>query len=116
MAQKRFFDPMLPSTLQLVLWLSYINGFYGVLDILRGGLGLLGLVALFGAGGAYGIANERKIGYYLATAAGIVNLIVALLAFYAFGAAFLLQVAFAVALVAGALHPTSCRYAKIYLD
>ena len=28
MAQKRFFDPMLPSTLQLVLWLSYINGFY----------------------------------------------------------------------------------------
>ena len=44
------------------------------------------------------------------------NLIVALLAFYAFGAAFLLQVAFAVALVAGALHPTSRRYAKIYLD
>ena len=116
MAQKRFFDPMLPSTLQLVLWLSYINGFYGVLDILRGGLGLLGLVALFGAGGAYGIANERKIGYYLATAAGIVKLIEAHLAVYAFGAAFLLQVAFAVALVAGALHPTSRRYAKIYLD
>jgi len=116
MAQKRFFDPMLPSTLQLVLWLSYVNGFYGILDILRGGLGLFGLVALVGAAGAYGIANERKIGYYSATAAGIVNLMVAALAFFAFGAAFLLQVAFAVALVAGALHPNSRRYAKIYLD
>lgn len=116
MAPRRFFDPSLPPTLQLALWLSYVNGFYGVLDVLRGGLGVLGIVGIAGAVGAYGLANERRIGYYVALGAGVVNLVVSVLAFAAFGAAFLLQVAFAGALVAGALHPRSRRHVAIYLD
>ncbi len=63
-----------PTTLQNACILLYLNAALTVLFLTFGGGGLLFLVTLLGAAGAYGIANERKWGYILASIAAIVPL------------------------------------------
>lgn len=62
METRRWTNPSQPQTLQMAVWLLYLNG---VLSI----LGFNTFALLFGlglAGGAFGIANDKKWGYYLA--------------------------------------------------
>jgi len=62
---RRWVDPSQPQTLQFACWLLYANAIIG---LLFGGsvLGILGLAASVLAG--FGIANEKRWGYFLAVA------------------------------------------------
>ena len=80
---RKWFDRTQPQTLQIATWLLYINAFFALIDLLdtngwigvarirHGGLGTLVGIAIILAyvGGAFLMANERKIGYLLAVAA-----------------------------------------------
>ena len=111
--QRRFLDPSQPQTLQGAVMLCYITAAFGLLSLL---LGLaIGLVPLALGAGGYGIANERRWGYWLATVAAVLNV---LSIFYLFvhGASFsfVLSLLFAVVLVALLLHPQSRHYQRIW--
>jgi hypothetical protein len=62
---RRWVDPSQPQTLQFACWLLYANAIIG---LVFGGsvLGILGLAASVLAG--FGIANEKRWGYFLAVA------------------------------------------------
>ncbi len=81
---RRWFDRSQPQTLQIATWFLYLNGFFALIDFLdtsgwlgvarraKGGLGLLvglAVIASYVVGG-FLMANERKLGYYLALFAG----------------------------------------------
>lgn len=82
----RWFNSRLPQTLVISQFLLYFDAFYAFLDIISGsrgrsvaisGLGRLILLAAF-AGylyGAWGIANEKKLGYQVAIAAAFLPLV-----------------------------------------
>ena len=64
----------MPQTLYIAQFLLYFDAFWMVLGLFTtGGLGLLGLIALAAyVYGAYGIANEKKVGYQVAVAASFI--------------------------------------------
>ena len=80
---RKWFDRTQPQTLQIATWLLYINAFFAVIDLLdtngwigvarvrHGALGTFVGIAIIVAyvGGAFLMANERKIGYILAVVA-----------------------------------------------
>jgi hypothetical protein len=80
---RKWFDRMQPQTLQIAMWLLYLNGFFALIGymgksdwagIARHSKGLLGsLVGLFVVvafiGGGFLMANDRKVGYKLALVA-----------------------------------------------
>lgn len=79
---RRWFDRALPQTLQVALWLLYINGAFSMAHLLdqRDYVGALRNVAPFGfvwglvvvlvhVGGGFLIANGRRLGHWLAIAA-----------------------------------------------
>ena len=80
---RKWFDRLQPQTLQIAMWLLYLNGFFaliGYLDksdwagIARVSKGLVGsLVGLFVVVafivGGFLMANDRKVGYKLALVA-----------------------------------------------
>lgn len=109
METRRWTNPTQPQTLQIAVFLLYINA---VLALLRGGLIE---VALGGAGG-FGIANERKWGYWVGLAAACLPFAVRL----AFGGPLLgyslINLMFEVALVALLLHPQSRDYQRIWFS
>lgn len=132
---KKWFDRMQPQTLQIATWLLYFDGFFALVDLLDGGGELyyvrltypggvligLAIVALY-AGGGLLMANERRLGYRLSTAAAIspfvVNLVVysdigASLRYRLFGAG-IISFFFNVALLALLLHPQSKEHQRIW--
>lgn len=78
--KRKWFDRSQPQTLQIATWLLYFNGLFGLIDLIdsggwlavaraaKGGLGLLVGVAIVGSCvlGGWLMANDRKLGYYLA--------------------------------------------------
>ncbi|MEY4366184.1 MAG: hypothetical protein RLZZ305_1528 [Actinomycetota bacterium] len=76
---RRWFDRMLPQTLQIALWLLYIDGLFALLDYLDGTRGIFGWSRLLGGvGGIVAplaviahplagvlIANGRRLGWHL---------------------------------------------------
>jgi len=115
MSDRRFFDPSLPQTLQGAVLFSYLNGAIAVLSLLSGAT-LIELVIVLGGVGAYGIANERRWGYYLCLAAAIAFLLVQIAFFfvYPFVFASMINLLFSGFLVALLLHPASRSYQRIY--
>ncbi|MEX0663199.1 MAG: hypothetical protein WD598_00345 [Acidimicrobiia bacterium] len=114
MNERRFLNQYQPQTLVMGTLLCYVQAFFAVLSLSP--LGLLIAVAL--GFGAYGIANEKKWGYGLATGAAV--LIVALVLIFA-GADVLtfplvLTFMFQVALVCLLLHPQSREYQRIWFS
>jgi hypothetical protein len=119
---RRWVDPSQPQTLQFACWLLYANAIVGFLlggsaFLVAGPLvGLLGLAGCILAG--YGIANEKRFGYFLAvTLAGIEALLYIVAAggiIHAISSPWLVPLAFAVALVALLLHPQSRDYQRIW--
>lgn len=67
------------------------------------------------AASGFGIANERKWGYYLGiAAASLVMLYALLLVVFSPAFAYIMQLAFDVAVVALLVHPMSRSYQKIW--
>ncbi len=112
MESRRWTNPGQPQTLQIAVFLLYINAAFSVVQMLRVGLFLPILAAAAGSvAGGYGTANEKKWGYALAVAASVFQL---LLGLSYFGLANLIGLMFDIALVALLLHPQSRDYQRIW--
>lgn len=116
---QRFFDQSQPQTLQIAVFLLYLDA---VLLLLRGAafaspIGLM--LAAGSAGGAYGIANTRKWGYGLGVAVAIFGLVLPFLFGVSLGDLLrysTIQFMLAIALVALLLHPQSREYQRIWFS
>ena len=94
--------------------LCYITAVFGLISLLLSGAGLALVPVALGAGG-YGIANEKRWGYWLATVLAVLNVLEIFdLIFVGAGFSFLLSLLFAVVLVALLLHPQSRHYQRIW--
>jgi uncharacterized membrane protein (DUF2068 family) len=119
METRRWTNPTQPQTLQIAVLLLYINAVFGVLfGAVFSVLGLLLVVAQAAAG--FGIANERKWGYWLGVTAAAIGLLpfVLYIASEGIGSIFsiglLINVLFPAALFALLLHPMSRDYQRIW--
>ncbi len=111
MAVTRWTNQSLPQTLQIGMFLLYIDAVFGLLGLL-GGIGLIGLALALGAAAAgLGIANEKKWGWVLGVAVSVVTV-----AFYLFffSTAVLFSLMFAGAQLALLLHPQSREHQKVW--
>ena len=117
MEARRWLNNTQPQTLQIGVMLLYLNA---VLTVITGGVfSLYGIiVAVAEAVGGYGIANERKWGYYLGVAVAILPLVwVIYLLLNGTGGILglgLIGLLFQIALVALLLHPQSREYERIW--
>jgi hypothetical protein len=115
METRRWTNPSQPQTLQIAVFLLYINA---VFTAIYGGLfSALGLVFVAaGVGAGFGIANERRWGYTLGLVMAFLPFVIRL----AFGASILggdfINLMFEVALVALLLHPQSRDYQRIWFS
>ncbi len=116
--ERRWFDSHQPQTLQIAVVLLYTNSVLLLLQALfTGGFGLFLLVFIVGqVGGALGIANEKKIGYWVAVAFALlpVALTAYLVARYHVFAVSIFQAIFEIALIVALFHPMSRSYKKIW--
>jgi hypothetical protein len=108
MQSRQWTNPSQPQTLQIAVFLLYINAFFAVLSL--SGVGIL--LAAGGVGAGYGIANERKWGYGL----GLAMFVLTLLAGHSLLGTGLVTLAFEIALVALLLHPQSRNYQRIWFS
>ncbi|MGD9704323.1 MAG: hypothetical protein AB7Q42_21610 [Acidimicrobiia bacterium] len=133
---RRWFDRTQPQTLQIATWLLYINAFFELIDLLdtngwigiarirHGSLGTLVGIAIIAAyvGGAFLMANERKIGYVLAIVAAFSPFVVRLWLLNGTGLSLFDKLTgnntigfiFEVALCALLLHPQSRSHQRIW--
>ncbi|MBV8159580.1 MAG: hypothetical protein JO265_01530, partial [Acidimicrobiia bacterium] len=113
MEQRRWVNQTQPQTLQIAVFLLYING---VITLLFGGLFIpLGAVIIVGSIAAgYGIANERKWGYILGVGMALLPFALVIAARSSPLSGGLLNLLFEVALVALLLHPQSRDYQRIW--
>jgi hypothetical protein len=121
MQRRRWLNQSQPQTLVIACFLLYFNAILVLLvelgtsfTALRG-LDLIPIAA--GVFGAYGIANERRWGYYLAIAVAFLPFILAALInsnHNPFGGAPPLTLVFEIALVALLLHTQSREYEKVW--
>jgi hypothetical protein len=114
LTERRWFPSHQPQTLQFAVALLYWNALLGLLfALVAGGIGRIGLVLVAAdVAGGFGIANERRWGYYLAVVAAIVPL--AMLIASGLAAGGILTLLFEIALVALLLHPQSRSYFKTW--
>ena len=119
METRRWTNPTQPQTLQIAVFLLYINAVFGVL--FGQAFSLLGLALVVGqAAAGFGIANERKWGYLLGVAAATFGLLpyVLYVTSHGIGSIFsiglLINLLFPVALFALLLHPMSRDYQRIW--
>ena len=112
---RRWFDPNQPQTLQGAVLFSYLNGGVAILSFLATH-GPVYVLLILGAVGAFGIANERRWGYYLALVVSIAFFVVQLISFLfnPFGFSGMLNMLFSVFLMALLLHPMSRSYQRLY--
>jgi hypothetical protein len=115
METRRWTNPHQPQTLQIAVFLLYINAVFAVLF---GGIGTIyGLVIIIGGAGAgYGIANEQRWGYYLGVTVAFVPIVLRIL-ILGVGEAFTvdpLSLLFEIALIALLIHPQSREYERIW--
>ena len=114
MNERRFWDPSQPQTLQIATFLLYFNA---ALAFLFGGfLSPYGIALIAGmAGGAFGMANDKRWGYYLSVAMAFIGLAFILSNGLDSAVRFdTISLMFAVALVALLLHPQSRDYQRIW--
>lgn len=121
METRRWTNPTQPQTLQIAVLLLYINAVFGVLFGQIFILFPLGLALTIGqAAGGFGIANERKWGYWLAVSVASLGLLPGVVTIAADGVGsvldigFLISMMFPVALFALLLHPMSRDYQRIW--
>ena len=116
MANKVWFNPRLPETLQGAILFSYLNAGFAIFGIITGIGNAFDLILLVGALGAVGMANQRKWGYRLACAVAIINFLLQLLIFatYGFGFGYMINLVFSIFLIALLFNVTSRTYQRSY--
>lgn len=136
MTQRRFYNPNLPQTLVIAQILLYINVVFEGIALLQVGLGsfnyppigkiLLATAVVTQAAGAYGIANERKIGYQIAVFAAFVPLLARIISVILTSGSIIrnlgfillagspLNVIFEYALILLLLHKQSSEYQRVW--
>jgi hypothetical protein len=114
---RQWTNPSQPQTLQIAVFLLYINAFF---IVIRGGIlnpfGLLLVVG--GVAGGVGIAQEKRWGYGLGLAMAFLPFVIRL-AYGGVGGLLgvdLISLMFEVALVALLLHPQSREYQRIWFS
>ena len=116
METRRWTNPTQPQTLQIAVFLLYINAVFSV-------LGLSPISLLFAAGEAgagFGIANEKKWGYWLGVTVATLGLLPIPFVIVndgiggLFNLLFIISMLFPVALFALLLHPMSRDYQRIW--
>ena len=116
MSEHRFFNPHQPQTLQTAVLLLYLTAALQLISAFGfiGPLGLAFIAAL--AGGAYGIANERRWGYALAVGAtGLAVLwLVAAAGFAVLQFPVVITFIFQVGLFGLLVHPQSRDYQRVW--
>jgi len=120
METRRWTNPTQPQTLQIAVFLLYINA---VFTVLFGGFGtLFGLTAIAGAVAGFGIANEKRWGYWLGVAVATIGLLPFGIAIASEGVGtalsfnFLLVLIMPLALFGLLLHQQSREYQKIWFS
>jgi len=109
----RWFDTTQPQTLQGAVMLSYLIAAFGVLSVLFGAYP--GVIALGIGVAGYGVANERRWGYWLGIVlAGISAFLYLLVLLYGFAFAIVINLLFTGVLMALFLHPQSREYQRIW--
>jgi hypothetical protein len=113
MENRRWVNPTQPQTMQIAVFLLYINAFF---SLLYGGLGSpYGLAIIAGSVAAgFGIANERKWGYGLGIVMAILPFALRLMWGQSLLGASIVNLMFEIALVALLLHPQSRDYQRIW--
>ena len=133
--RRKWLDRMQPQTLQIAIWLLYINGFFALVELVDGGGVLhyfrvryafgfifgLAIVAAYVLGG-FLMANERKLGWRVAVGAAASPFVLTFIAYSQIGAslrfrivgASLVSFAFDVAVLALLLHPQSREHQRIW--
>ncbi len=115
--ERRFVNPAQPQTLQIAVFLLYINAAFTALALLiNTSLPLLYLILGVGqAIAGFGIANERKWAYVLGI---VMSVLPFALRYYVYENPFagvgLLSLMFEIALVALLVHPQSRDYQRIW--
>lgn len=112
----KWLDKSHPQTLYLATVLLYINAAFWLLEMLMGAYiaGALAVAAVFAG---IGLANEKKAGYWGAIAVAALNLFFLLVAFLYSGFAsisLIINVLFALALMALLVHPMTRSYERIW--
>ncbi len=140
MSQRRWFNQNVPQTLAIAQILLYLNGVFALLAALTSdGSSFVRLLFLLATGayvyGAYGIANEQKLGWKIAVVAAFSPFVIR---FFEFRSVFppgfpvpfgdnlrfaigltggnILNLIFDIALVALLLHPMSRNHQKIWFS
>jgi hypothetical protein len=121
MERRRWLNQGQPQTLIIACFLLYFNAAFAILDLLGTSFAGVRAVDLLpiaaGVLGAYGIANERRWGYYLAVAVSFLPFVFAAIInsnHNPFGGANPITLIFEIALVALLLHTESRRYQKVW--
>lgn len=116
MALTRWSNPSLPQTLQIGMFLLYIDAVFGLLfgRVFAFPIGTALVIGSAAAG--LGIANELKWGWLLGVAVSAVGLLFNLLAFASVGFGAVIGLAFAAAQFALLVHPQSREYQRIWFQ
>lgn len=117
METQRWINQSQPQTLVIAVLLMYFDAAFAVLSAVTGALGLLILIELAGVGAGWGIANEKKWGYFLGIGIAVFGLLPYALYLFAGGnilSANPIGLLFAVAKLALLVHPQSRDYQKLW--
>jgi hypothetical protein len=109
---RRWFDPSQPQTLQGAVMLSYVTAALSLLWILFGAYPLVFSLGLGAAG--YGVANDRRWGYWLGVVLAGLSAFLLLLEVVSGAHAFIINLLFMAVLVALYVHPQSRAYQRIW--
>lgn len=114
----KWLDRSHPQTLYLATVLLYVNAAFWLLQVLEGGIAIapLAIAAIFAG---LGLANEKKAGFWLAVVVAGLNLLSLLYVFLALSGgviviSLVINLIFAVALMALLLHPMTTNYRRIW--
>jgi hypothetical protein len=111
MPSNRWVDRTQPQTLMIATVLMYVNAVLGVIDGVAFSVPIGTILVLGPVAAGWGIANEKKWGYWLGIVLAVLQ-VVFLLLYFSSGA--LLNLLFYGALVALLLHPQSRSYARTW--
>lgn len=120
METRRWTNPSLPQTLQIAVVLLYIDAAFSLFSGFTNPLIMALAAGAIGAG--FGIANEKKWGYWLGMAVTSLNLLpfVLYVLSHGLGSLFrpslLINALFPVVLFALLIHPMSREYQKIWFE
>ncbi|MHB8190272.1 MAG: hypothetical protein ACYDHP_07625 [Ferrimicrobium sp.] len=121
MRELKLLDRTQPQTLLIGSLLLYLNAAFAILEVLFFGISFLGLLlaVILPVVGAYGVANSRRIGYYIALAATAIPLLYYVYILLTAGLSALLSVGLlsiilAVVPFALFIHPMSRQYVKLW--